>query len=143
MSHDFVGLFGGGIGGDGVVDNHVFSKRDFFAVAIDGGRGGEGEVFDVVGLGFLEKILGAEAVHFLVKEGIFNRGADAGHGGKVDDDVDVVFVKNLFQGGAVANVGFVKLKIRVFKQRFDIFAFQGGVVKVTEIINHDDFLAVF
>ena len=81
VSHDFVGFFGGSVGGDGEVYDHVFAEGNFFTVAVDGGTGGHDEIFDVVEFCLFEDVLGADAVDFLVEEGVFYGGADSGHGG--------------------------------------------------------------
>ena len=138
VADEFACFFGGGVGADGVIDVIGFGEGGFGVIAVDAGGGGEEELGGAGGDGGVEEVDGAVEVDGGVVGGVFDAGADAGHGGEVDDGVGVVLGEGFEDGVSVADVDFDELETRVGHGGGDVGAFLVGVVEVAEVIEADD-----
>ena len=110
VGHELVALFGGGVQRYGVIDFVVGGVGDLLVAAIDAGGAGIDEVLDFAffcasAAGFEDVVEADEValdVGIRVRDGI----ADAGLGGEVHDDVEVVFFEEVVDGYLVGEVRF-------------------------------------
>ena len=110
VGHELVALFGGGVQRYGVIDFVVGGVGDLLVAAIDAGGAGIDEVLDFAfffasAAGFEDVVEADEIaldVGIRVRDGI----ADAGLGGEVHDDVEVVLFEEVVDGYLVGEVRF-------------------------------------
>jgi len=136
----FAGQLGGGVGGYGLEVFGVFFPGDFGVDAVDGGGGGEDELFDVAGFGELQEVEGAFDIGVVVADGVSNGGADSGFGRNVDDGVDGAGY--VVCGVKVADVGLEPGEVGMVDDFGDVLAFDGRVVEGVQVINNGDLVAV-
>ena len=110
VGHELVALFGGGVQGNRVVHFVVGGVGDLLVAAIDAGGTGVNEVFDFAFLGAsaagFEDIVEADEVALDVGVRVRDGIADAGLGGEVHDDGEVVLFEQAVDGGLVGEVRF-------------------------------------
>ncbi len=108
MGHELVALFGGGVQRYGVIDFVVGGVGDLLVAAIDAGGTGVNEVFDFAFLGAsaagFEDIVEADEIALDIGVRVRDGIADAGLGGEVHDDVEVVLFEEAVDGCLVGEV---------------------------------------
>lgn len=108
VGHELVALFGGCVQGNRVVHFIVGGVGDLLVAAIDAGGTGVDEVFDFAFLGAsaagFEDIVEADEVALDVGVRVRDGIADAGLGGEVHDDGEMVLFEQAVDGGLVGEV---------------------------------------
>ena len=103
-----IGLFGGRVEGDRVVDLVFYCEGHLFVAAVHGGAGGIDEVLDaVVGIirvpAGLEDVVESDQVALDVDVRMVDGVADAGLRGEIDDDRGLVYLEYFVDEGLVGN----------------------------------------
>lgn len=88
---EFIALLGGSVEADGIVYFVVGTKWDFSIAAIDGAGRGIDEMLDGIIAASLEDVIKTNDVGFDISIRMIDAIAHAGLGGKVNDDIEVVF----------------------------------------------------
>ncbi len=104
MSHQFVGLFAGGVKAQRVVDVLVNGKRHGGVGAIDAGTTGVNQMLDAVVAAAFKDVGEADDVAVDVGERVLDGVAHTGLGGEVDDALGLVSGKGRFDSAAIGEV---------------------------------------
>ena len=93
VGEEFIALLGGGVEADGVVDAVFDAEGDLLVAAVDAAGGGVDEVLNRVMPAGFEDVVEAEDVALDVGVGVVDGVADAGLGGEVDDNIELVLLE--------------------------------------------------
>ena len=144
MSHQFVGLLGGGIETDRGVHAVVLAERELGVTAIHTGTGGIDEPRPGLGVpADLEDVEEAFEVRLLVDERVVKAIAYASLGRQVADGSGTGFRNQIAKTGQVAQVHLHAAIARVTLEQRVALAFESDGVVVVEIVESDDRLTLF
>jgi hypothetical protein len=104
ITEQFAGTFGGSIGRHGQTDVIVLGKGDALPRAIHGGRRAKEQLSDVVRTAAFQQVERPLDVDFTIQQGSFDRRTHTRHGGKMDHQIDRLFLEEALEQCLVTNV---------------------------------------
>jgi len=142
MRHQLVGLLGGGIEADGMVDRVVFAEGDLLVAAVDAGAGGIDQALDFMMPATFQNIQVPRQIGLLVSKRVLERIAHTRLRRQVADEI----------GFMLLEVGCKKLDVRqitpqagvslaCFKLRMSSFLERNRII-VVEIVQPNDLVAI-
>mmetsp|Transcript_19979 Transcript_19979/g.42992 ORF Transcript_19979/g.42992 Transcript_19979/m.42992 type:complete len:311 (-) Transcript_19979:479-1411(-) len=146
VSQQFTGLFGGRIGGHGVVHHFFFGKQGRLGASIDGRRAGKDKVLNIIFGRQFHEARRAFNVGMNVDVGVFNRRPNTGPGGHVHHPLGLFGFKNVRQELQVANVSVINLEAFAvtavtLSQQVEIGLFDAHVVIIIDFVDNHDAIA--
>jgi hypothetical protein len=136
------GPFGRSVRGDGLDIKVFFRERNSLIFSVHRGRGRKDEVFDSMGFAGFQKDDGSTNVHILVKKGIGDGRPHPSPGSQVNNEVNLVFLKDSLQMLRVSNIPcdeFKQLR-ELLLHSVDILNLYVGIIKAVKVVeaNHFD-----
>ena len=126
---------------DGTGQQVVFAKRDFSIEAVDRTRRAEDETRNLREASGFEQYVCAAHIGLFIIERASQRRSDAGASGKMDDRIEVRASEQIVHGPGVGDIGFDQMEERVMDEGRDVGAFDGGVIKVIEVVEDGEPIA--
>ena len=147
VGHELVALFGGGVQRDRVIDFVVGGVRNLLVAAVHAGGACVHEVLDLIVSACFQDVVESDEVALDVGIRVRDGIADAGLGGEVHDDGEVVFLEQAVDGGLVGEVRFDECPLFAGRCRegFDFLealVLDVHVVVVGDAVEPDEFRAV-
>ena len=103
MGHELVALLGGGIKAHGIVHTVIRRERHLLVAAIDAGAAGIDQMLNGIVTAGFEDVVEANDVALDIDIWILDAISHTGLGGKVDHNIEVVFLEELIDKLAVGN----------------------------------------
>ena len=138
MGHQLVGLFGGRVQAQGMVDRVVDRKGQFFVRAIHRARGGVDEVLDARMAAAFEHVGKADEIAVDVRGRILQRIPHAGLRGQMHDRAEIAIAENRLDRPAIGKIDLVEVEILKLSQNREARFLECRIVIVIDAINAND-----
>jgi hypothetical protein len=138
------GPFGRSIRGDGLDIKILFREGNSLIFSINRGGRGKDEVLDSIRFAGFQKDDGSANVHILVKERIGDGRPHPSPGSQVDDEINLVFLKNPLQMLRISNIPCdeVKQLRELLLHTLHIFDLYVGIIKAVKVVETNHFAPV-
>ena len=134
VRHQLVGLLGGRIHADGVVDAVLDRERQLAVGTVDRARRGIDQVLDAVVAAGLEDVHEADDVAFNVGVRVLQRVAHAGLGGEIDHALRPEVGEREVHRVTVLERGALETEVRMWRQSRQARFLQARIVVVVEVV---------
>ena len=141
MCHQLVGLLGGRIQADRMVDAVVLRERHAGVAAIHARTAGIHQMRHLVVTAAFEDVHEADDVGVDVGVRILQRIAHAGLRGQMHHAVELLACKQLFHAGAVGHVELDEAEAFLRREARQTRLLESWIVVIVEIVETDDFVA--
>jgi hypothetical protein len=133
--------FGRSVRGDGLDIKILFCEGNSLVFPINRRGRGKDEVLDSMGFTRFQKDDGSSNVHILVKEGIRDGRSHPSPGRQVNNEINLSFLKNLFDVIRVSDIPCDELKKlrELLFHSLHILDFYVGIIKAVKVVEADHF----